>query len=125
MKKVMMVFLAFLLVGGFVFSNSPSMTDSDSLLIEGTVAEEISIVVNELPAAVSLVLGEAVNTKLIATTTEYSNSWKGYDLDISSANGFQLRSAENSVYNPNTASTFLEYSILWGTEETAHDQDSI
>lgn len=112
MKKVMMVLLAFLMVGGFAFA----ATDSDTLYIEGTVSPILSIEVSQDASADELVLGlgqsRSYNDGAIAITTEISNYPQGYTLKANSANDFKLKSSTN-VAGSNEYE-FLDYSIKWG-----------
>lgn len=67
-----------------------------TLLLQGTVAQKISLAVTSAPAALVLDLGVSQSDLVVASVNEKSNSKTGYKVTITSANLSQLKRTTGS-----------------------------
>lgn len=80
-----------LFIGMAAMSLPTLASPTGTLLLQGTVAEEVAIVVTAEASATTLDLSASPASLKVATVNEKSNSNTGYKIDLKSANGGLLK----------------------------------
>lgn len=107
--------LLFIAAGLIASSSYAVYTPSATLNISGTVLaiNELEIRPNADATALNIVGGET--NKLVATVSERSNSFTGYNITMRSANASKLVNAADSSGN-----TYTPYTVTYGTSATVY-----
>ena len=106
MKKSIAVATTTLLTLG-TFSSAMAATDTDTLFLQGEVAETTEITVTDKAAAQTLDILNGESDLSVATADEFSNSLNGYEIKMYSDNAGALQNSSN-----NSIST--SYQIKYG-----------